>query len=82
MTVGIKWHKAVDAKEQIIYLVAEIEKETKFLNDLQTLLTSEWFLSSAPEQVVATKQAKFDEIKTKIKSMETELERLRFYQNQ
>lgn len=82
MTVGIKWHKVVDVKEQIIHLTAEIEKEAKFLNDLQTLLTSEWFLSSAPEQVVASKQAKFDEIKTKIKGIETELERLKFYQNQ
>ena len=82
MTVGIKWHKVIDVKEQISLLTVDIEKEKKFLNDLQTLLTSEWFLSSAPEQVVTTKRAKFDEIKTKIKTMETELERLKFYQNQ
>lgn len=82
MTVGIKWHKVIDVKTQISQLVTDIEKDSKFLTDLQTLLTSEWFLSSAPEQVVASKQAKFDEIKAKIKSMETELERLKFYQQQ
>lgn len=77
-TVGIKWNKNISPKEQIEEITREIEKETKFMNDLKTLLTSEWFINSAPKQVVAVKQAKFDEIKNKVKILEAELERLKF----
>lgn len=81
IAIGIKTVTPVDVKAQIAKLEEQLVTETKFVADLQSLLNSEWFLKSAPEDIRATKQAKFDEVKSKVQQIEVELQRLKYLGN-
>ena len=78
ITIGIKTVTPVDTKTQILKLEQELNQEQKFVGDLQSLLNSEGFMSSAPESIRTAKQTKLDEVKQKIQQIEIELQRLKY----
>lgn len=78
VTIGIKTVQVIDIKAQIAKLQEQLIIETKFVNDMQSLLVSEGFLKSAPEAIRKAKEDKLDEVKSKIKQIELELQRLKY----
>lgn len=78
ITIAIQTVIPVDSKAQIAKLEESLIEEKNFISDLQWLLTSEWFMSSAPEHIKQSKQMKLDEVKQKVHQIEVELERLRY----
>lgn len=78
ITIGVQTIVPIDTKSQISKLEAQLHEEKVFIADLQWLLTSEWFMGSAPDHIKQAKQLKLDEVKQKVQQIEVELERLKY----
>lgn len=78
ITIGIRTITPVDLKTQIKKLEEQLIVENNFISDLQSLLISDWFVKSAPKPIRDAKQAKLDEVKLKVQSIELELQRLKY----
>lgn len=67
----------VSKAKQIQSLQSQIEKEKEFLQQLRNIITNPWFLEKATPEIVAQKQAKLDEVKSKISNLELEISKLK-----
>ena len=67
----------VSKAKQLQNLQSQIEKEKEFLQQLRNIITNPSFLDKATPEVVAQKQAKLDEVKTKISNLELEVSKLK-----
>lgn len=78
ITIWIKTEKPVDTKSLIADLEKQLVVENQFIGDLQSLLNSEWFMNSAPKEIKEAKQTKLNEVKSKVKQIEVEIQRLKY----
>lgn len=69
--------KEIDYSIKIKEIEKEIEIESKFLNEIETLLASPGFSIKAPENIIKTKQEKAEEIKNKIANLKFEINKLK-----
>lgn len=77
LKIWLKWLKKIDWNDKLKDLENQVEQEKQYLQNIRTILTNPWFVNQAPPKIVEERRKTMEEIKSRITTIEHEINRIK-----